>query len=55
LFDSKDLAAGMELLTVLRDDNGIIMIYDLENLLSHTEEIQLDKLIETNIEQTSNL
>jgi hypothetical protein len=26
LFDSKDLAAGMELLTVLRDDNGIIMI-----------------------------
>jgi purine-binding chemotaxis protein CheW len=55
LFDSKDLAAGMELLTVLRDDNGIIMIYDLENLLSHSEEIQLDKLLETNIEQTSNL
>lgn len=46
LFESKDLDAGLKLLSLLRDDKGIVLIYDLENLLSKTEEIQLKEMIE---------
>jgi len=48
LYESKDLDVGLKLLSLLRNDQGIILIYDLENLLSKTEEIQLKELIEAN-------
>ena len=44
--NSQNLIAGMKQIRVLRDDSGIIFIYDLENLLNKTEEIQLEKFIQ---------
>ena len=55
LYDSKDLVAGLKLLSLLRDDRGIILIYDLENLLSKTEEIQLKEMLEANFTPTNGL
>jgi len=55
LYESTDLDAGLKLFTVLRDDNGIILINNLENLLSQSEEIQLDKYIEISSGSTSYL
>lgn len=43
--NSKNLIAGMKQINVLRDDSGIIFIYDLDNLLNKTEEIQLEQFI----------
>jgi len=54
-YKSTELDAGLELFTVLRDDDGIILINDLEKLLSQSEEILLDIDIEKNIESTSSL
>lgn len=55
LYESKDLDAGLKLLSLLRNDQGIILIYDLENLLSKTEEIQLKEMIEANFTPNNDL
>lgn len=55
IFESKDLDAGSESFTVLRDDNGLILIKDIEKLLSESEEIQLEKLIEASMVPTAGL
>jgi purine-binding chemotaxis protein CheW len=47
-FDSKEINKGLKFLNILRDDQGIIFIYDIESLLGMDEEIQLKKLLETN-------
>jgi len=47
LKNSKEINGGLKYLNILRDDNGIILIYDLENVLSKSEEIELKKVIET--------
>ncbi len=47
--NSKDIDGGLKYLTILRDDNGIIFIYDLENVLSKSEEIELKKIMETRL------
>jgi len=46
VYASKELVAGIELMPVLRDDKGLILVYDLEKLLSIVEDIQLKNLIE---------
>lgn len=45
LFDSKDIIKGLIYINILRHDNGIIFIYDIESLLETTEEIQLEKFL----------
>lgn len=55
LYESKDLDAGLKLLSLLRDDQGIILIYDLENLLSKTEEMKLKDMIEANFTPNNDL
>jgi len=47
LFNSKDIDAGLKFLNILRDDAGIVLIYDFESLLSKSEEIQLEQILET--------
>jgi len=48
LYNSKDIDAGIKFLNILRDDDGIILIYDIENLLNKSDEILLDKILEKN-------
>jgi purine-binding chemotaxis protein CheW len=48
LFNSQDLDAGMKFIKVFRDDDGIVLIYDLESLMSIEEEIELEKFLVTN-------
>ncbi len=48
VYKAKDLDAGMQFIKVVREDDGIIFIYDLEKLLNKEDEIKLDKFIEAN-------
>lgn len=48
IFDSKNLDAGMQFIKLVREDEGIILIYDIESLLNKAEEIELAKFIESN-------
>lgn len=48
LFDSKDIDGGLKFLNILRDDNGIILLYDIENLLKKSEQIELEHILEAN-------
>ena len=43
LFASSDLDSGIEAHGILRQDNGIIFIYDLEKFLSEEEEILMQE------------
>ena len=43
----KKIHDGLQFLHILRDDRGIILIYDLENVLSGEEDLALQDLIET--------
>jgi len=47
LFETTDFNEGSELITILRDDNGIIILNDLEHLLIQSEEIILDHFFES--------
>lgn len=47
-FASKDINKGLKFLNILRDDEGIILIYDLESVLDIEEEIKLCEFFETN-------
>ena len=47
-FIAKNLDAGIQLLKVVREDEGIIFIYDIERLLNQKNEIELDKFIKVN-------
>ena len=47
-FDSREINKGLKFLNILRNDQGIILIYDIESLLGTEEEIHLKKLLETN-------
>lgn len=47
LFESKEIDSGLKYANILRDDKGIVFIYDLEKLLSKAEEIELKQIIET--------
>ena len=49
LSDLKDIVGGLKFMNILRDDNGIILVYDIENLLENSEEIELKHLLETNL------
>ncbi|MEI8084758.1 MAG: chemotaxis protein CheW [Paludibacter sp.] len=53
--DSKIIDASMQFIKILREDEGIILIYDLENLLNKTDEIELEKFIETNFTTIENV
>ena len=48
LFDSKDIIKGLKYINILRHDDGIIFIYDLESLLETSEEIQLERFLKDN-------
>ncbi len=48
LYDAKDIDSGLKFANILRDDKGIVFIYDLEKLLSKAEEIELSQIIESN-------
>lgn len=54
-FESKDINKGMKFLNILRDDEGIILIYDLEGLLDTEEEVRLKDFIEANFSSNSYL
>lgn len=54
-FDSKDINRGLKFVNLLRDDNGIILIYDVENLLGDSEEIEIDKFLKVNRSKGSGL
>lgn len=53
LFDSKEIDAGMKFINILRDDEGIVLVYDVEKLLSKTEEIDLDAILESHVSLSS--
>ena len=55
LYQSSKLDERLDLFTVLRDDDGIILIPDLERFLSQSEEIQLDKGLEATLATTNHL
>ena len=46
----EDIDQGLKYLKIMRDDKGIVLIYDLENVLSVVEEIELKQLLEANFE-----
>jgi len=46
VYDSKDIDGGLKFLNILRDDNGIILLYDIENLLRKSEQIELEHILE---------
>ena len=48
VYNAKDLDAGMQFIKIVREDEGIIFIYDVEKLLNQKNEIDLEKFIETN-------
>ncbi len=48
LYDAKEIESGLKFANILRDDKGIVFIYDLEKLLSKAEEIELSQIIESN-------
>ena len=55
LSDSKEIDAGMQFIKILREDEGIILIYDLENLLNKTDEIYLENFIASNFPTLENV
>ncbi len=48
---SKEIDGGMRFMHVLRDKQGIILIYDLENVISSSEEFELKKIIAAQFSQ----
>lgn len=46
---------GLQYLQILRNDKGIILIYDLENVLTNEEDIALQELIETTFSASNSL
>lgn len=55
MYDSKDIEKGLKFINILRDDMGIVFIYDLENLLSNSEEIELKDFIKANFSSGDNI
>lgn len=54
LFDSNGIDKGLKFINIFRDESGIVLIYDIENLLSESEDIELEKLIESNFSENNN-
>jgi len=54
VYNAKDIDAGMQFIKVVREDEGIIFIYDVEKLLNQKNEIELEKFIETNFISVAN-
>ncbi len=52
---SINIHKGLKFISLLRNDEGIIFIYDIESLLETEEEIQLRKFLETNFSSIPNL
>ena len=44
-YDSQDINKGLKFINILRNDDGIILIYDVEDLLGESEEIDVDKFL----------
>ncbi|MDD2798455.1 MAG: chemotaxis protein CheW [Bacteroidales bacterium] len=44
--NTKTIHNGLQFMNIVRTNSGIVLIYDLENLLSNEEEIALQKIIE---------
>ncbi|MFZ4546294.1 MAG: chemotaxis protein CheW [Bacteroidales bacterium] len=42
---AEEINSGLKIAKMIRDNNGIIFIYDLEKLLNCVDEIQLDELL----------
>ena len=51
-YDSKDINKGLKFLNIVREDGGIIFIYDIKGLLDTDEEIQLNRFLKTNFPST---
>ena len=49
LYDSQDINSGLKFIQILREDQGIVFIWDIENLLVLAEEIELDKYLDSKI------
>ena len=43
--EADGINSGLKIAKIIRDNGGIIFIYDLEKLLNSVEEIQLDELL----------
>ena len=52
LSDAADLDAGFEAGGILRRDDGIILIYDIEKFLSAQDDLELQQVIQTNDQET---
>ncbi len=48
LDNARDIDKGLKIIKFFRSEKGIVLIYDLENLLDKTEEIELQKLLVNN-------
>lgn len=49
LYDSRDINSGLKFIQILREDRGIVFIWDVENLLELAEEMELDKYLDSKI------
>ncbi|MFZ4399705.1 MAG: chemotaxis protein CheW [Bacteroidales bacterium] len=55
IFNSKDIDIGIKFINILRDDNGIVLIYSVEDLIEKAEEFELNKFISDNFLVKNNL
>ncbi len=55
IYNAKDLDAGMQFRKAIREDDGIIFIYDLECLLNQIQEIELEKIINSGYSSDENI
>jgi purine-binding chemotaxis protein CheW len=48
LYNSQYINSGLKFIQILRDDDGIIFICDVENMLDESEDIELGRYLEAN-------